>query len=284
LEDEASSADTAEDVYRLDGITVTGTRTQKRLKDSPVVTEVITAEEIENSSAVTVTDILEEYGLVYTSNAMGDYVQMQGMGEGRILYLIDGRRVVGRIAQRINGETMPLGNVEQIEIVRGPQSALYGSDGIGGVINIITKKPGDKFSLSADLSNGFILAYDDPNTDTKPAPFDDIDLIREQNLNFSLGFPVGITRNSLNIDASRGAYYYDEQQNASILPAYARIKGGFDTLIPLEEMEFKVGGSFMSMRSDAQTNSQGSLTRSDYIRAGGYIAAAFDSLGGGGEN
>jgi outer membrane receptor for ferrienterochelin and colicins len=276
MEEDVREEDLYEDIFlEIEGITVTGTRTEKRLSDSPVVTEIISAAEIENSSASTVSEVLNDYGLMYTSNAMGDYIQMQGMGEGRILFLVDGRRLVGRVAQRLNGETMPLGNVERIEIVRGPQSALYGSDGIGGVINIITKKPEDKISLSAGISNGFMMAYDDPETSAKPEPFDDFNPFREQNLTVSFGFPLGITRNSLNIDVSRGDFYYAEGKSRSILPAYYRGKAGLDSFIPLgDSAELRAGGSFMPMRSDEQTNSRGSLIRSDYIRADGYIEAA----------
>jgi outer membrane receptor for ferrienterochelin and colicins len=261
-------------VNRLEDITVTGTRTEKRLRDTPVVTEVITAEEIENSSASTVTEILDDYGIMYTGNAMGDYIQLQGMGESRVLFLIDGRRVVGRISSRLKGETMPLGNVERIEIVRGPQSALYGSDGIGGVINIITKKPGDEFSLSAAITNRFLLAYDDPGTPAKAEPFDDFNPIREQNLTLGLGLPLGPTRNSLTVEAARGDFYLNELKILSVLPEYYRIKPGFDTAFPLgDTAEMRLGGSLMLMRSDDQTSRQGSLSRLDYIRADGYVEA-----------
>jgi outer membrane receptor for ferrienterochelin and colicins len=264
-----------ESVYRLDDITVTGTRGEKRLKDSPVVTEVITPEEIENSSASTVTEILDDYGLMFTSNAMGDDIQIQGMGEGRVLYLVDGRRVVGKIAQRLNGETMPLSNVERIEIVRGSQSALYGSDGIGGVVNVITKKPGDKFSLSTSLSNSFLLAHDDPGTSKKPDAFDDFDPIREQHFNAVAGFPIAVTRNTITLEASRGAFYLNEKQDASLLPEYYRGKAGLDTAFPLgESAEMSVGGSFMAMRSDERTsNAVGSRDRLSYLRADGYVEA-----------
>jgi outer membrane receptor for ferrienterochelin and colicins len=261
-----------ESVYRLEEITVTGTRTEKRLKDTPVVTEVISAGEIENSSAATVTEILDDYGIMFTSGPMGDYIQLQGMGEGRVLYLIDGRRVVGRIAQRLNGDTMPLANVERIEIVRGPQSALYGSDGIGGVINIITKKPEDKISVQAAISNSFLLAHDNPDTAQKPAPFEDFNPIREQHLTASVGFPIAATRNSLNLEGSRGAFYLNENKSASLLPEYYRGKAGLDTAFPLgNSAEMSIGGSFMFMRSDEKTNAVGSRDRLDYIRADGYI-------------
>jgi outer membrane receptor for ferrienterochelin and colicins len=266
-------------VFDVGEITVTGTRTEKRLKDSPVVTEVITAEEIENSSAATVTEILDDYGLMYTSGPMGDYIQLQGMGEGRVLYLIDGRRVSGRIAQRLDGDTLPLSNVERIEIVRGPQSALYGSDGIGGVINIITKKPGDKLSVQAGITNSFLLAHNDPDTAEKPEPFADFDPLREQRFTASAGFPIARTRNSVNLEGARGAFYLNENKSASLLPEYYRGKAGLDTTFPLgDTAEMSMGGSFMIMRSDDKTNSAGSRDRKNYIRADAYIEAELSPL------
>jgi outer membrane receptor for ferrienterochelin and colicins len=263
-----------ENLHQLEDITVTGTRGEKRLKDSPVVTEVISAEEIENSGADTVTEILEDYGVVYTNNFLGANVQLQGLGEGRVLYLVNGRRVVGRIAQRLNGDTMPLSNVERIEIIRGPQSAaLYGSDSIGGVINIITKKPGDEFSLSAGLSNSFLLAHDTPDNGVSPGPFEDFNPIREQNLTALIGIPLGPTRNSLNLEGSRGALYLDEDGDKSLLPEYYRGKVGLDTAFPLGDVEFSAGGSFMAMRSGEQTSAARANDISNYIRADGYVEA-----------
>jgi outer membrane receptor for ferrienterochelin and colicins len=269
----------AEPAYELEDITVTGTRTEKRLADSPVVTEVITAEEIENSNADTLMDILDDYGLMYTRNAMGDYIRLQGMGEGRVLYLIDGRRVTGRIAQRLNGETLPLGNVERIEIVRGPQSALYGSDGIGGVINIITKKPDGDVSLSVSLTNRFLLAYDNPDTSYKAEPFMDFNPVREQTAAVKVGFPLAALRNSLTLEGSRGDFYYAEQKAASILPEYYRGRAGLDSAFsPGDASEVRFGGSFMLMRSDEQANIVKDITRRDYLRADGYIETDFSPL------
>jgi outer membrane receptor for ferrienterochelin and colicins len=264
---------------RLEDIAVTGTRTEKRLKDTPVVTEVITAEEIENSSAATITDVLDDYGLMYTSGPMGDEIQLQGMGEGRVLYLIDGRRVVGRVAQRLRGDTLPLANVERIEIVRGPQSALYGSDGIGGVINIITKKPGDKISVQAAITNSFLLAHDNPNTAEKPGAFEDFNPIREQNLSAALSFPVARARNSIDLEGARGAFYLNENKSASLLPEYYRGRAGLDTSFPLgDAAEMSVGGSFMAMRNDDKTNALGSRDRLNYIRGDLYVEAEFSPL------
>ncbi|MDR0643166.1 MAG: TonB-dependent receptor [Treponema sp.] len=270
--------DYGDEFFEVEGVTVTGTRGEKRLADSPVVTELISGEEIENSSAVTLSDVLEDYGLMFTGNAMGDYIQMQGMGEDRVLFLIDGRRVVGRISSRLKGETLPLGNVERIEIVRGPQSALYGSDGIGGVINIITKKPEDKVTLSTAVSNRFLLPYNDPDTPVE-AKRKDFSPFREQNLSASLGFPIGPLRNSLSIEGSRSDFYYNETKSVSVLPKILRGKAGLDLIFPLgDAVEMKLGGSFLAMRSDEQVSARGGLNRLDYIRADGYIEAGFSPL------
>jgi outer membrane receptor for ferrienterochelin and colicins len=268
-------------VFENEGITVTGTRSPKRLHDSPVATEVISAAEIENSTASTIIDVLEDYGLIYTSNGMGDYVQMQGMGQNRILYMVNGRRVSGRIAQRLKGETLPLANVERIEIIRGPQSALYGSDAIGGVINIITKKPPDKVTFSAAFTNRFLLAYDDPATDFSPGVFDYFNLFREQDLSAVIGFPLGKSRNNVDIEAARGAFYYNEDASASILPNYYRGKLGLDSILPLtDSLEMRFGGSAMLLRRDDQIDSWGSLNRRDYLRADLFVEGDYWLSGG----
>jgi outer membrane receptor for ferrienterochelin and colicins len=238
-------------VYEAEGITITGTRTEKRLKDSPVATEVITEKEIENSGAATVMDILDSYGIMVAHTPMGDSVQLQGMGKGRVLYLIDGRRIAGRAAQRLSGETLPLGNVERIEIVKGPQSALYGSDGIGGVINIITKKPQGDVSASVALTNRFLLDHYDSDTPEDMKPSSEFNPVREQTAVVKAGFPIAGSRNSLTLEGARGDYYYAKQESYSILPEYYRGRAGFDTAIsPGDISELRFGGSLMLMRSD----------------------------------
>jgi outer membrane receptor for ferrienterochelin and colicins len=207
---------------------------------------------------------------------MGDYVQMQGMGQNRVLYLVNGRRIAGRVAQRLKGETLPLANVERIEIIRGPQSALYGSDAIGGVINIITKSPPDTISFSADFSNRFLLAYDNPATSFSPAAFDDLNLFREQDIAAVIGFPLGKSRNNVDLEAARGSFYYNENSSASILPNYYRGRLGLDSSLPLtESFEIRFGGSAMLLRRDDQIDSWGSLNRRDYLRADVFVEGEY---------
>jgi outer membrane receptor for ferrienterochelin and colicins len=140
------------------------------------------------------------------------------------------------------------------------------------VINIITKKPEDTFSLSVGITNSFLLAHDNPDTDQKPGAFTDFDPIREQRLTAAVGFPVGVTRNSINLEGSRGGMYFNEQKSASLLPEYYRGKAGLDTSFPLgDRAEMSAGGSFTLMRSKDRTSVAGSLDRFDYLRADGYI-------------
>ncbi|MDR0630354.1 MAG: TonB-dependent receptor [Treponema sp.] len=257
------------------GLTITGTRTEKRLQDTPQVTEIITKKEIDASGAASVHDVLADYGLMFASNGMGDYVTMQGLGEGRILYLVNGRRIAGRIAQRLNGETLPLSNIERIEIVRGPQSALYGSEGIGGVINIITKAPEDAFSLEVSINNAFHFAYDNPETAAIPRLFDDFNPLREQTALVNTNFTLGPVFNTLTLTGNRGASYYNEDRSRSILPSQYQGSAGWETAFsPRSWLHMNMGGSFMGMQHEDTTSLAGDSTRYRHSRAEGHIGAA----------
>ncbi|MDR1429461.1 MAG: TonB-dependent receptor, partial [Spirochaetaceae bacterium] len=159
----------------------------------------------------------------------------------------------------------------------------YGSDGIGGVINIITKKPGDELSFTASLTSRFLLAYDNPNTEESPSPFekDLFDPLREQIAAASLGLPIGVSRNTFSIEGSRAGEYLNEGKTAAVLPRYYRGKAALDTVFPLgDSAEMSAGGSFMAMRSDERTDAKGSFTRKDYIRADAYLEMELSSFTG----
>jgi outer membrane receptor for ferrienterochelin and colicins len=120
---------------------VTGTRNETPLDDAPIATEVITREEIEASGADTVAEALEDHpGLSIETGLAGQVVVIQGLDPKYTLVLVDGQRVIGRIDGGIDLSRLPITDVERIEIVKGPGSARYGSDAMGGVVNIITRK------------------------------------------------------------------------------------------------------------------------------------------------
>lgn len=138
-------------------VVVTGTRTPKLLKDVPVPTTLIQAREIEQSGAVTFTDLLETEipGIEFKRDVDGQMVvNMQGMGGTDVLFLVDGQRLAGESMNNIDYERLDLSNVERVEIVRGAGSALYGSNATGGVVNIITKETRQPWDLRLDARYG----------------------------------------------------------------------------------------------------------------------------------
>ena len=132
--------------YDMGETVVTATRTKLEEKKVPMTTEVVSSEEIKKLGAYNVRDVLKTVtGLnVMEAGMVGNQVSVRGMGTQSTLILVDGRRMAGEDTgttmnvyelNRIN-----LADVERIEIIRGSGSALYGSDAMGGVINIIMKK------------------------------------------------------------------------------------------------------------------------------------------------
>ncbi len=126
----------------LQEVVVTGTGTQHLLKNAPVQTEVISRRVLDTFAGKSIEEILGGLTASFAFNEgdMGSQVQLNGLGNNYILILVDGKRLHGD-----NGGENDLGlidphNIERIEIVKGAQSALYGSDAIAGVVNIITKK------------------------------------------------------------------------------------------------------------------------------------------------
>lgn len=141
----------------LNAVVVTGTRTPKLLKDIPVVTTVIAAEEIQKTGALTIADVLQTElpGVEFDRQMDGQVVMnMQGMGGTDILFLVDGERMAGESLNNIDYERLNMDNVERVEIVRGAGSALYGSNAIGGVVNIITKQAERPWSLNLNTRYG----------------------------------------------------------------------------------------------------------------------------------
>lgn len=131
----------------LNTVVVTGTRTQRTLKDTPVLTKVISSADIKDIGAVTVFDALESLvpSIHFNPDAHGDNIQIQGLDNKYILILIDGERVVPERAENVNFSRLNVADIERIEILNGASSVLYGSNAIGAVINIITKRTNKPF-------------------------------------------------------------------------------------------------------------------------------------------
>ena len=123
-------------------VVVTATLTEKSLEEAPGSFQVITAEEIAETGAVTVAEVLEwAVGLVVASDTgRADVPSIRGTGNKHTLVMIDGRRLALGYKDFIDTDQIPVAMIKRIEVLRGPNSALYGSDAIGGVVNIVTRK------------------------------------------------------------------------------------------------------------------------------------------------
>ena len=133
------------DIWRSDSlqeVVVTGTGTQHLLKNAPVQTEVITSKMLRNYGGQSLQDILAGLtaSFAFSEDDMGSQMQLNGLGNDYILVLIDGKRIHGDVGGQNDLSLIDPQNIEKIEIVKGASSALYGSDAIAGVINVITKK------------------------------------------------------------------------------------------------------------------------------------------------
>ena len=140
-----------EDAIGMETVVVTGTRTPKLLKDVPIVTRVITADDIQKVDATNIGELLQaELPGIEFSYSMDQQVSlnMQGFGGNAVLFLVDGERLAGETLDNIDYSRLNLDNVERIEIVKGAASSLYGSNAIGGVVNIISKESSEPWTLN----------------------------------------------------------------------------------------------------------------------------------------
>lgn len=141
----ASTAKTAGD----ETLIVTANRTESSLWESPATVQVIDRETLNNSTSVSIADDLQDIpGVEVTDNSLAGRKQIRIRGEAssRVLILIDGQVVSYQRAGQNYGVGLLIDEsaLERIEVVKGPYSVLYGSQAIGGVVNFITKKGGDK--------------------------------------------------------------------------------------------------------------------------------------------
>ncbi len=162
----STSAGSSEEVYTLEEITVTGTRGEKDVFETSRAISVATEEEIAQRSPVTVPDILrEEAGVQVQKTTYGQGSPIiRGLTGYHTLILVDGVRLNNstfRSGPNQYTATIDPGQVERMEVVRGPGSTLYGSSALGGVINTITRTPvvlPQELSINPHISTRFSSA------------------------------------------------------------------------------------------------------------------------------
>jgi len=118
----------------------TATKTERKLTNVAVPVQIISQKTIQQAGSLRLSDILAEQTGLFMTNGFGTGVSMQGLNPDYTLILIDGEPLIGRTSGVLDLRRIAVGNIKQIEIVRGPSSSLYGSEAMAGVINIITDK------------------------------------------------------------------------------------------------------------------------------------------------
>lgn len=145
----------------LDEVVVTGVVAPIKPQDALTTYRIITAASIKAQGAITLNEVLDNQLNMNISNdgVLGAGVRMQGLGGDKVKTLIDGVAVNGREGGNIDMGQISLQNVERIEIVQGPMSVIYGSDALGGVINVIEKQNRKPYELQGTFNYESIGKY-----------------------------------------------------------------------------------------------------------------------------
>ncbi len=138
--------------FDLNPVVVTGTGVHQRLKMTPVPVEVITGNELRAAGINGIEEALTMMvpSLSFSPNAMGSYLRMNGLTNSHVLILLNGRKMTGDISGNVDLAQIDVNLVKRIEVLNGAASTLYGSDAVGGVINIITSEPGDQSEFTTN--------------------------------------------------------------------------------------------------------------------------------------
>lgn len=227
-----------ENHIKTTAVKVTATKVEKELLKVPSSVSIVTEEDIKKSSARTVGELLQDVPGVQISNSGGQglkRISLRGEGVNRTLILIDGQQIVENKSMDGTALMIDTALIERIEIIRGPSSVLYGSNAIGGVINIITKKGGKKpIEGSLNLSyNGASQGHSESASIFGKTHGVEYRVTASNNMQQQLRTPVGLV-----------PYSAFEQQNYSAYLAY-----NFND-------NYKLGGSYDYFTSDISSGSQ----------------------------
>lgn len=138
--------------YDLNPIVVTGTGVHQRLKATPVAVEVISGNEIRNAGLTDLQEALTMMvpSLSFSPTAMGSYLRMNGLSNSHVLILLNGRKMTGDISGNVDLGQIDVNLIKRVEVLNGASSTLYGSDAVGGVINIITADAGEESEFTTN--------------------------------------------------------------------------------------------------------------------------------------
>jgi len=255
----------------LEPVVVTATRTEKTVTNAPGSVEVVTKEEIDDRHINTVDQALNTLPGIYDDNKgkglMGttSTVSMRGMGkDSRVLFLLDGVPLNDGYTSGASYQLMPLEDIEQIEVVKGAASSLYGGNAMSGVVNIITRMPEkqemtlktgygsswDRGSALDDLSKIYV-SYGDK-------VFDKLSVLASYGYETTNGYPTGLNVQSRN-------------------PATSGLSGGVPTTDNKGAPRYLIGDSGDNTWKDDHLTLKGALDLSSKTKAtASYFRSSYE--------
>jgi len=192
----------SETFFQLNEVVVTGTRTEKIHQNVPVTTEIISKKDINDSGTMDLGELLNQRaGVAVTSSVEGGaVVNLMGIDSRYILILVDGQPITGKFNNRVSLEQIPTSIIEKIEIIKGPNSSLYGSEAMGGVINVITGKQVSGLTTSVRLRQSFDMPLVPMDDDDDKNSIIGIKYAQQTNLQTNLGYGNDTIIGRLNLD------------------------------------------------------------------------------------
>ncbi|PWK76243.1 TonB-dependent receptor [Aminobacter sp. AP02] len=226
----------------LQQLVVTASGFEQNVKDAPASITVVSREQLEKGTFRDLTDALRDVqGVTVTGPANEKDIFIRGLPGQYTLILVDGKRQSTREA-RVNGNAgfeqnflPPLSAIERIEVVRGPMSSLYGSDAMGGVINIITRKVGETWSGSF-TADGTVQQHDEFGSSGQGTFYLNGPVLQE-----TLGLQVW----------GQGLKRGEDSLLGGITGAKEGTLGGRLTFVPNENHEFRLEGGLARIKRDA---------------------------------
>lgn len=221
-------------------VVVTATRTAKSLTDVAIPVSVVSAKQIKSMGALRLGDVLREQTGLSLISDHGQGIQLQGLNSEYTLILVDGEPLIGRTAGTLDLTRVAVGNIERVEVVKGPASALWGSDALAGVVNIITQKP------QPGLSGGLRARYGSNRT-----------------ADLSGTFNAGGERAALTVFGNRyssAGYTLQPESGAASVPPFASYTGQSRFTYSLSERtKFSFSGRYFieNQKSTAPTTEAG---------------------------
>lgn len=210
------------EAVKLNTIVVTATGYEQDLSQAPASMTVIDRAELEKREYNDINDVLRNSpGIVVTGAGSAQTISIRGMASNYTLFLVDGKRQFAKDVNP-NGDDFgfeknilpPIAAIERIEIIRGPASTLYGTDAMGGVINIITKKVTDQWTGTVEL--GTTIQDQGDSGDTKNGSV----YVAGPLIPNKLGLQVGLNKQKRDEDAYIGGFRKNENESLNTRLTY----------------------------------------------------------------